>query len=90
MEANHELLYIRVLGSVSESRYSALNEVHIWVEDKVPSVAILMRMLERLEMEGLVIYEAGRGYIRTPEGSRVRDEHIAFRDQAMEVLEPSP
>ncbi len=88
MEATRELLYIRVLGSVSESRYSAVNEIHIWVEDKVPSVAILLRMLEQLEVEGLIIYEAGRGYTRTPEGSRVRDEQINFREQAMKVLEP--
>lgn len=72
---------IRILKSISDRRYHSRSEIHSWVVDDLPSIAILQNKLDILDIEGLIKFETGRGYIRTNEGTfktKLHGETIIF------------
>jgi len=62
-------LDIRILRCITGRRHYSRNEVHSWLVEEMPNIALLQHRLDRLEGEGLIRFEPGRGYIRTREGT---------------------
>lgn len=70
---------IRILSTITERRYISRNEIHSWVEDVLPSIAIFQHRLDVLEEEGLIEFEPWLGYIRTWMGT-LRLKRLMSRD----------
>ena len=62
---------IRILKSINSRNYTSVGRIMDWLEDDMPSIAVLYGKLEKLTEMGLIEYKQEFGYIRTEKGDQI-------------------
>ena len=62
---------IRILKPVNSRNYTSVGRIMDWLEDDMPSIAVLYGRLDQLSEKGLIEYKPEFGYIRTEKGDQI-------------------
>ena len=62
---------IRIIKCVNTRNYTRVGQIMAWLENDIPSIAILYSKLDKLSEMGLIKYKPEFGYIRTVKGDGI-------------------